>query len=257
MDVYRGADKVAELGSYDELRIGANKPAFIYEGNELVYPAPVRDGLVLWYDFSGRTNGDAERGVAEDLSGNGNHGTLQNFNYTAESGYDKNKLLFDGVDDYITSKNKISARSMEVTLKVSERTETYSTIMSTFNGDGNGGFIFYNYNPYIRIVTTDGQFTTTGLNVGDFVTLTIVFTEEECILYFDGELVESFPFVGYQPEQSNPNSGMQGIMVGRYYSRNIYMSKDEFYSVRAYEKALTPSEIAHNYAIEKERFGIE
>ncbi len=32
-------------------------------------------------------------GIAKDLSGNGNHGTLQNFNFTPESGYDKNKLF--------------------------------------------------------------------------------------------------------------------------------------------------------------------
>src|SRR5699024_6557555 len=101
--VYTGGEKVAEFESYDELRVGDGKPAFIYEGNELVYPNPVKDGLVLWYDFSGRTNADGQRGIAEDLSGNGNHGTLQNFNYTAESGYDKNKLLFDGVDDHILS----------------------------------------------------------------------------------------------------------------------------------------------------------
>ena len=99
--VYTGGEKVAEFESYDELRVGDGKPAFIYEGNELVYPSPVKEGLVLWYDFSGRTNADGQRGIAEDLSGNGNHGTLQNFNFTPESGYDKNKLLFDGVDDSV------------------------------------------------------------------------------------------------------------------------------------------------------------
>src|SRR5699024_5175874 len=97
--VYAGDEKVAEFESYDELRVGDSKPAFIYEGNELVYPNPVKDGLVLWYDLSGRTNTDGQRGIDEDLSGNGNHGTLQNFNYTDESGYGNNSLIFDGVDD--------------------------------------------------------------------------------------------------------------------------------------------------------------
>src|SRR5699024_5143421 len=111
--VYVGGEKVAGFESYDELRVGENKPAFIYEGNEIVYPNPVKDGLVLWYDFSGRTNADAQRGIAEDLSGNGNHGTLQNFNYTSESGYDKNKLLFDGVDDEIGFTDVISEQTTE------------------------------------------------------------------------------------------------------------------------------------------------
>lgn len=240
------------------MNIGDMGVPFIYQGEELIYPEYVKDGLVLHYDFSGMTNNDATKGIATDLSGNGNHGTLQNFNFTPESGYDKNKLLFDGVDDSIEStKNKLSVRSMEVTLKVNERLTTYSTIMSTFTGNGYGGFIVYNYNPYIRIITTNGSFTKRGLNVGDMVTLSIVFTEEECNLYANGELVERFQFEGYEPEQSNPNENFQGFLIGRYYRGNNYMSKDEFYSVRAYEKALTASEIAHNYAIEKERFGIE
>lgn len=111
--VYTGGEKVAEFESYDELRVGDGKPAFIYEGNELVYPNPVKDGLVLWYDFSGRTNADGQRGIAEDLSGNGNHGTLQNFNFTPESGYDKNKLSFDGVDDYVLAKNPLAHQMPE------------------------------------------------------------------------------------------------------------------------------------------------
>ena len=33
--VYTGGEKVAEFESYDKLRVGDGKPAFIYEGNEL------------------------------------------------------------------------------------------------------------------------------------------------------------------------------------------------------------------------------
>src|SRR5699024_7001153 len=81
------------------MNIGDMGVPFIYQGEELIYPEYVKDGLVLHYDFSGMTNEDETKGIARDLSGNGNHGTLQNFNFTPESGYDKNKLLFDGVDD--------------------------------------------------------------------------------------------------------------------------------------------------------------
>src|SRR5699024_1287605 len=37
--------------------------------------------------------------IIEDLSGNNNDGNLQNFNFTEESGYKDNTLVFDGVDD--------------------------------------------------------------------------------------------------------------------------------------------------------------
>src|SRR5699024_9801236 len=85
------------------MNIGDMGVPFIYQGEELIYPEYVKDGLVLHYDFSGMTNEDETKGITRDLSGNGNHGTLQNFNFTPESGYDKNKLIFDGVDDYIAT----------------------------------------------------------------------------------------------------------------------------------------------------------
>src|SRR5699024_4972365 len=114
------------------MNIGSLNTPFIYRGEELIYPNPVKDGLVLWYDFSGRTNADSQRGIAEDLSGNGNHGTLQNFNYTAESGYDKNKLLFDGVDDEIaiTTSEPISQMTYLMSVDISNESIQF---FNTFN----------------------------------------------------------------------------------------------------------------------------
>src|SRR5699024_10939576 len=85
----------------------------------LVYPNPVKDGLVLWYDFSGMTNTDHSRGTAYDLSRNGNHGTLQNFNYTAESGYGNNSLTFDGVDDSVSIPLGESSQSFSFLINLS------------------------------------------------------------------------------------------------------------------------------------------
>ena len=83
-----------------QIKLGDNNIPFVYRGNELLYPNPVKDGLVLWYDFKGMTNNDASKNIAKDLSGNGNDGTLQNFAYNSESGYN-NGLNLDGVDDFI------------------------------------------------------------------------------------------------------------------------------------------------------------
>ena len=82
-----------------------NKPIdFVFQGDELIYPNyAAKDNLVLHYDFSGRTNLDVKKGIAEDLSGNGNDGILENFAYESGSGYDSNSYLeFDNVDDFIT-----------------------------------------------------------------------------------------------------------------------------------------------------------
>ena len=260
MDVYRGADKIGELDDYSQLRVGANRPAFIYEGGELVYPAPIKDGLVLWYDFSGRTNGDAQRNVAEDLSGNGNYGTLQNFNYTDESGYDKNKLLFDGVDDALTFQDKaVESYTLEVVTKIGQSSELYQNLIGTYTGEGAGGFDVYNYAPRLRIraSTHDGDrlFTANNtLEVGEIYHILITVRNNKIYFYMDGEEVYSNDFNDYKAPQT---TSAKGVYIGAYYQGTIYRQTESLMSARVYNRPLTPEEIAHNYAIEKERFNIE
>lgn len=83
-----------------QVKLGDKNIPFIYQGNELLYPNPVKDGLVLWYDFKGMKNSDASKNIIKDLSGNGNNGRLQNFAYNNESGYNDG-LNLDGVDDFV------------------------------------------------------------------------------------------------------------------------------------------------------------
>src|SRR5699024_12022293 len=78
-----------------------NKPiSFVYHGNNLVYPNPIEDGLILWYDFKGMTNSASSKITAKDLSENRNDSDLKNFSFCNESGYEEG-LHFDGIDDYI------------------------------------------------------------------------------------------------------------------------------------------------------------
>lgn len=85
-----------------KMKFGSKDIPFVYKGDKLVYPNPIKDGLLLWYDFKGMRNTDITKEVAKDLSGNGNDGTLTNFNFTEGSGYKDNTLVFDGVDDSLT-----------------------------------------------------------------------------------------------------------------------------------------------------------
>src|SRR5699024_4465448 len=85
-----------------KMKFGSKDIPFVYKGDKLVYPNPIKEGLLLWYDFKGMRNTDTNKEVVKDLSGNGNDGTLTNFNFTEESGYKDNTLVFDGVDDSLT-----------------------------------------------------------------------------------------------------------------------------------------------------------
>lgn len=87
----------------EEIKVGQKEILFARHNGKLIYPKYAStENLVLHYDFSGRTNLDIQKGIAEDLSGNGNNGVLQNFAYIGESGYLDNALTFDGIDDFIT-----------------------------------------------------------------------------------------------------------------------------------------------------------
>ena len=268
--VYTGGEKVAEFESYDELRVGDGKPAFIYEGNELVYPNTVKDGLVLWYDFSGRTNTDGQRGIAEDLSGNGNHGTLQNFNFTPESGYDKNKLLFDGVDDRVISKpintNIYAIESVFIDGEIDKRVSLFTALKYNSPSSGLGLSISANRRGFVIDYGSEG-ITYTPHYFSNFseasrilskknpihAVLQIDLATNEATLYINGNHFETV-LLSYK---YNP---LVSTVVGGNLANNITWDRfadGALMTGRVYNRPLTPEEIAHNYAIEKERFGIE
>ena len=251
--VYAGGEKVAEFESYDELRIGDGKPAFIYEGNELVYPNPVKDGLVLWYDFSGRTNTDGQRGIAEDLSGNGNHGTLQNFNYTAESGYDKNKLLFDGVDDYVGVNIPISGFTITLSLELSGAGDQFffggdrlTFYLRRYLGDRLHASV---YTDNQKTIQSLGVFKNTGEIEKHSVGLILDSQRLKVGLIHNGFIIQEEDLTSSSIPFNLTSLGQWGSD-----SRRLLGS---IFSASVYNRPLTPEEVAHNYAIEKERFGIE
>ena len=260
--VYTGDDKVAEFESYDELRVGDSKPAFIYEGSELVYPNPVKDGLVLWYDFSGRTNADGQRGIAEDLSGNGNHGTLQNFNFTPESGYDKNKLLFDGVDDTIITRDNPSLNiptplTLECTIKLPETIDHIGELIvkgTTFSRSQNYSLSYHTNGALYFEIGTSNPTRTFVFFLSDSFRGKKIFLQGVCrndglYIYINGEQVSYSPF---EIQNIPLITSRMGISVSP-----DKKAKADMFSAKIYNRPLTPEEIAHNYAIEKERFGIE
>lgn len=246
------------------MELGELNVPFIRQGGQVIHPNPIRDGLVLWYDFSGMDNSFSNKDIAEDLSGNGNHGTLQNFNYTAESGYDKTGLLstglkFDGVDDYVGyTEGRVAAKTLEVTAEIAEPITTYATLIGTFVGNGNGGFNIYNYGQYLRVHASsidDNQlFTVSGLRAGTKLHIVAVMNGSQCLMYTNGIQIDSFDFLDYKAEQTN--SASQGLFLGSYHNGSTYLSQESIFSAKAYNRPLTSEEIAHNYQIEKERFNI-
>ena len=244
------------------MNIGSLNTPFIYRGEELIYPNYVKDGLVLHYDFSGMTNADTSRGIAKDLSGNGNHGELQNFNFTEESGYEGKGLKFDGVDDRIISINPLfyqqpenQSWSVELVLKTHHLDEgtVVNKLVSGINlgldlrklGSDDTQVTFLNY---VANSAVSYLYSSNKINLGELVHVVFSYDssklENKIVInssYIDSLIIQFDTF---------PPTGMQ---------KNLSFSnkKNVFYSTKIYNRTLTPEEIAHNYAIEKERFNIQ
>lgn len=236
------------------MNIGEMGVPFIYQGEELIYPEYVKDGLVLHYDFSGMTNNDATKGIATDLSGNGNHGTLQNFNFTPESGYDKNKLLFDGVDDEIIISGLETNASFSIFSNIAPKVEedlllySFSSSNTYLRVEKDGRLYFFaqsfdGTSNYYNGIRSTNVFD----NTRKILPIGVVVDKDLIILYADG--VE----VG----RGNLRANILPIALRSIGKWNSTYTKPVFSSVKYYNRPLTPEEIAHNYAIEKERFGIE
>lgn len=251
--IYTQGKHVGSFNNWDELRIGTSHPAFIWQGDTLVYPNPVKDGLVLWYDFSGMTNTDHNRGTAYDLSGSGNHGTLQNFNYTADSGYDNNSLIFDGVDDSVSIPLGESSQSFSFLINVSnlnKQTQLISFSITHFyfkvEADGSIKLNTQSYdgeNSYQESVFSDEVvFQTLKENKH----LGVVLDKDLIILYAEGiEVGRKKLRADITPVSIN----------GLGYWRRTY-DDPNIHSFQVYNRPLTPEEITHNYTIEKEKFDI-
>ena len=220
----------------------------------------VQDGLILHYDFSKESNDSEYKGKAFDYSGNGHHGTLQNFSYAEGSGYQGDGLRFDGVDDYITSDNVLSGLSEFVTVEI--------TISDVENLISQTAISMNYYNFELRILLDGGilayysdgksegykQPNTGATTLTDGLTHTVTISWDKVNgithMYTDGFHIKSQtlePAVGERPEQLRIGS--------RSINGSIHFS-GTYKSAKLYNRILTPEEIQHNYLIEKEKFNL-
>jgi|SRR5699024_8670157 len=233
---------------------GKNIP-FVYKGDRLIYPNPAKNGLLLWYDFNGMRNSDTNKDVAKDLSGNGNDGQLQNFNYTAESGYNENKLLFDGADDYISTPKP----SQPITGQF-----TWSAVITPYVDDKDMMLLSGSSTAhYIRIVkgVLAAAIPTADVPVVYFSPATKMIPNKTYLIHFmhDGDNVRIYANTEMVSEKQVGELPTESFLqrIGIYRTTDYRAFDGEIHSVKIYNRPLTPEEIQHNYQIEKERFGIE
>lgn len=238
------------------IKLGNTPMSFVYQGNELLYPNPVKDGLVLWYDFKSMKNTSTTKDVAKDLSGNENNGALQNFAYTSGSGY-YDGLKFDNIDDEIST-NVFLDKSFTLSLTLEMDFSADVQFFSAFSASA--FYIRRNYNALHCSVYTDKQISSTsGGNLLFYkmqqnnqskvvVTMSVDDSQKKLKLYGNDELFSTVDtIISIAP--------VSLIKLGKWNSGSTNLT-GKILSAKAYNRALTDQEIQHNYKIEKERWGL-
>ena len=239
-----------------QVKLGDKNIPFIYQGSELLYPNPVKDGLVLWYDFKGMKNSDMTKGVAKDLSGMNNNGTLQNFVYTNESGYD-NGLKFDNVDDVVSLSLDIP---MSFTLSITIDFNINKDVQFLCGSVLNAFYIRKNYNDLHASVSVESNNQITSPSGNRFfyqvsssgkskcqVTLSVDDTTKTMTIYGNGSLLGTKE-IGEQLKENKLTK--LGVWQG---NTNL---DGKILSTTMYNRALSDEEIQQNYKLEKERSGL-
>jgi len=207
-------------------------------------------GLVGYWSFDEGTGT-----IAYDYSGNGNNGTLVNFNFTATSGWTTGKvggaLSFDGVDDYVQTINQIPLTSSITIvawvnhLSPSNGAGSTRTIFTQpicdnpgcgfdFKTGGNGQFIFV-----IRDSYGNQKVLSTSIENNKWVFLAGTYNQNSIAIYKNGMITAN-------------GLGSTGIDWG---NRTLFISHPSAYSpfkgfideVRIYNRALSDSEIKALY----------
>ena len=253
--IYQGSNLITDDNSNTKgIKLG-NKPVnFVYQGNDLLYPNPIKDGLVLWYDFKNMKNNDVSKNVARDLSGS-NNGTLRNFSYSSGSGYN-NGLLFDGIDDYINT--LVNIDGFGVTFSFSIDVESNTGSFYIMSGESLYVFIRKNGNNLdISLLNSSGKQELFSLinfflnNIGkQSITILIDATNKKVKFYKNGGLLKTFEM------SSDAKMNMKIDKIGRSSMNSGYFYKGKLYSLKIYDKPLSDEEILHNYNLEKERWNL-
>ncbi|MDW3925732.1 hypothetical protein QI353_11550 [Staphylococcus saprophyticus] len=245
-----------------QVKLGDKNIPFIHQGNELLYPNPVKNGLVLYYDFKGMKNSDVTKAITKDLSGNTtqNLGFLKGFLYTSQSGYANKGLKFDGIDDKITvygynGRFMLDNLTVEWTgkINVSENNKIRHIINC---GYYKGWSLTYHDSNQLMLciknsLKEDGWSRTyLSRNVFEVGSepfhFTAVFSPNGIKCYINGDYKEDGSIsTEIQPQYEE----MFDIAI----MNNL---EGSLMSTRIYNRELTEEEIKHNYQLEKERWGL-
>jgi hypothetical protein len=212
-------------------------------------PNVVDGGLVLSLDAANSLSYPGTGTVWNDLSGNGNNGTL--LNGVGYNGSNLGSLVFDGVNDRVDCGN-FSVQYLTVS------TWVYKTSSSTNQGicRKQTGWAVSQYNGTLQVApVTSWTFYNTGYTIPLNTWVNIVYTYSGTgttgsqTVYINGSSIYSTT-AGSGPITANSNA----VRVG--FDDNNWFWGGRISNTQIYNRALTPQEILQNYNATKSRFNL-
>jgi len=223
----------------------------------------ITKGLVLYYDVNEPVCYSSGRTDIQDLSRNGNVGTLVNgVEYSANN---SGSLVFDGSNDYVDCGNSYdnlfsAGISFCAWIKIPDYTK-YQRILN-FHNQANTDFDLF-----FQISTTTGKIqsgtaasaqyrtgsTTVPTNTWSFVCATCSYTSDGFSVYYNGSLDNGVQTGGTPSYVADKGS----LYLGRIVSASTsYYGTINLGNCFVYNRALSASEIQQNFNAHRNRFGI-
>ncbi len=224
-----------------------------YIDNKIPVYIYVKEGLILDLDGTQNTRSgrQSDTNIWEDLSGNYLDANLNNFNMTAESGWQKNSLSFDGIDDYGSINNnellKMTNQTIEVLIK---KKKAVNNDRSIFFVKWPGYTMEFNPTNEITYGRANNEYlhAKTKTTFDKLYSIVGTHNNNTSTIFING-LAEGEEIV--TPINFNDNN----LTIGNHH--NKYFLNGEIYQIRMYNRCLTEDERKINYEIDKERYKIE
>lgn len=254
------------VNTQDEGRIQGRNVVNANSSN-IVEPGIVTDGLLMHLDAGNYESYPLTGTTWYDLSGRGNHGTLTNGPIYARAG--GGSIDFDETNDYVSVPNiKIQAHSICAFFRLDK--------LNDFQGIfGQADSIWSNLSVAFRILDTNKisyLISSTGEAVGNFSDLVTdntvsistwyhvcaTFARPNRAIYLNGiKQATTVPSGTATVDYDLFNSTASGIIGGYAYGNGLgFLINGNIASIRLYDRALTPTEVAQNFNALRSRFNI-
>lgn len=233
---------------YSKYYIATNKYGYVLDGLELYY-----DGI----DNTGTGEHSRTATTWKDLSGNNHDGTLNNFGNSIISGWGKDYLSFDGINDWVNCGviNNDYA-TLDICYMLKSKQEEYIAVIDNMQGGGMGITIWENklkdcvayLNGAYRKTESE-----TMIAKNEITSTTLSYDGKRMAIYKDGKEMSAKEYTGViSPPQNSTVMAIGCNPIGN--SIDGDMADVIVYSTRIYNRGLTEEETSINNSTDERRY---